>query len=314
MATERVTATWEEGLEHVRTVLDTPLMKDSQVTLGKLLFIAVLLLLLLLASKILKSVLGNRILGRSSMDVNTRTVISTLFQYVFIVVGFMIILQSTGIDLTTLTVIAGAVGVGIGLGLQEVFNNFVSGLIILFERPIKIGDRIEVDEVNGSVVEIRARSTTVLTNDNVAIIIPNSKFMTENVTNWTFNDRRIRFGVPVGVSYDSNPREVEKALLEAAGKVDAILAEPKPKVWFRQFGDSALLFELRAWTDEMVQNRGEFISQVNYAIHQSLMDHGIRIPFPQRDLHVKSGALRVIQISEDEDGAVDSPPPEPVSG
>lgn len=314
MATERVTATWEEGLQQVHAVLDTPLMKDSQITLGKLLFVALLLLVLLVASKILRSLLANRILGRSSMDVNTRTVIGTVFQYVFIVVGFMIILQSTGIDLTTLTVIAGAVGVGIGLGLQEVFNNFVAGLIILFERPIKIGDRIEVDEVNGSVIEIRARSTTVLTNDNVSIIIPNSKFMTENVTNWTFNDRRIRFGVPVGVSYDSKPREVEKALLEAAGKVDAILADPPAKVWFREFGDSALLFELRAWTDEMVQNRGEFISRVNYAIHESLMEHGIQIPFPQRDLHVKSGALRVIQISEDEDGAVGSSPPKPVSG
>lgn len=313
MAAERVTATWDEGLEQVQSVLEMPLMKDSQVTLGKVLFIVALLAALFVFSKILKSILANRILARSSMDVNTRTVISTMFHYLFIVIGFMIILQSTGIDLTTLTVIAGAVGVGIGLGLQEVFNNFVSGLIILFERPIKIGDRIEVDEVNGSVVEIRARSTTVLTNDNVSIIIPNSKFMTENVTNWTFNDRRIRFGAPVGVSYDSNPREVEQALLEAASRVDAVLENPPPKVWFLEFGDSALIFELRAWTDELVQNRGEFVSQVNYAIHQSLMDHGIHIPFPQRDLHVKSGTLRVIQASEDDDGRDGASPTEPAS-
>jgi small-conductance mechanosensitive channel len=133
-----------------------------------------------------------------------------------ILVGILIILQTSGIDLTTLNILAGAVGIGIGFGLQNIANNFISGLIILFERPIKIGDRIEVGEVDGDVVEIGLRSTTVLTNDNIAIIIPNSKFISENVVNWSHNDSKVRFKIPVSVAYGSDVKLVEKLLLEVA--------------------------------------------------------------------------------------------------
>jgi small-conductance mechanosensitive channel len=193
------------------------------------------------------------------------------------------------------------VGIGVGLGLQEVINNFISGLIILFERPIKIGDRIQVGDVNGSIVEIKARSTTVLTNDNVSIIIPNSKFITENVINWTFNDPKIRIPVPVGVSYGSDPETVRRALLEAALTVEAVLKDPPPSVIFREFGDSALNFELLAWTRTMLHNRRRLVSDLNFAIHSKLKEHDISVPFPQRDLHLKSGGPIAVRVERQDD-------------
>jgi small-conductance mechanosensitive channel len=298
---------WFAGLEptliRAAEILDSPLLKlgETSITLGLLLYLSVLILIVLWVSRLLKKLLLRRILSRSHMDIGAQQATATLFHYVLLLLGLMIVLQTAGIDLTTLVVVAGAVGIGVGLGLQEVINNFISGLIILFERPIKIGDRIQVGDVNGGVVEIRARSTTVLTNDNVAIIIPNSKFITENVINWTFNDPKIRVPVPVGVSYGSDPETVRRALLEAAGTVEAVLKDPPPSVIFREFGDSALNFELLAWTRTMLDNRRRLVSELNFAIHRKLEEHEITVPFPQRDIHLKSGPIAVrVERQDDE--------------
>lgn len=283
------------ALDQVRYVLNYPLIAlgETPLTLGKLLYLLILVLVLLWVAGKLKTLFLRRILSRSQMDIGAQQATATLIHYVLLLLGLMIVLQTAGIDLTTLHVVAGAVGVGVGLGLQEVVNNFISGLIILFERPIKVNDRIQVGEVDGRVADIRARSTTVVTNDNVAIIIPNSKFITENVINWTFNDSRLRFRVPVGVAYGTDPHEVRKALLAAAASHEGVLEDPGPSVWFREFGESSLNFELLVWTQSMVHNPGRFVSDLNYAIHDTLAEAGISVPFPQRDLHLKSGPIEV---------------------
>jgi small-conductance mechanosensitive channel len=188
--------------------------------------------------------------------------------------------------------------VGLGFGLQNVASNFVSGLIILFERPIKLGDRIEVGDVEGDVVEIRARSTTVVTNDNIAIIVPNSKFISENVVNWSYSDRTVRFAIHVGVAYRTDVRKVEKLLLEVADANPDVLREPKPGVRFMKFGDSALEFELRVWSSTLMHRRGKLTSDLNFAIYEKLSENDIVIPFPQHDLHVIGGLdVRIDQDS-----------------
>ncbi len=282
--------------EKVGEVLDYRILKlgDTRLTLGKIVYLFLLVLVLVWLVGKIKKWLVNRVLTRSQMDIHARQATATIFGYVMLLVGFMVVLQSVGIDLTTLNVLAGAVGVGVGLGLQEVANNFISGLIILFERPIKVGDRIAIGDVHGSVVDIRARSTTVVTNENIAIIVPNSKFITENVINWSYNDPKIRFHIPVGVAYGTDPRLVEQALLEAATSVDDVMKEPAPGVWFREFGDSSLNFELRAWTSTLLHNKGSFISKVNFAIHDKLKEHGISVPFPQRDVNFNQDRIRVV--------------------
>ena len=203
--------------------------------------------------------------------------------------GLLVILQTAGVNLTTLNVLAGAAGVGLGFGLQNIVSNFFSGLIIMFERPIKVGDRIVVDEVEGEVISIGARSTLILTNDNINIIVPNSKFITENVVNWKYNDAKVRLRIPIGVAYGSDLRKVESLLLEVARSEEEVLDEPAPVVRFIEFGDSSLNFELRAWTTSAVDRKGRLISALNFGIHDRFVENGIEIPFPQRDLHIRSG-------------------------
>jgi small-conductance mechanosensitive channel len=286
----------ERWWETLQRILNYPLLEigGSTLTLGTIGYALVLLILLFWIVALIRRWLVNRLLARTQMDAHARHATGTIVGYVLIVAGLMVILQTVGIDLTTLNVLAGAIGVGIGLGLQDVANNFISGLIILFERPIKVGDRIVVGDVEGQVAEIRGRSTTIVTFDNIAIIVPNSKFVTESVINWSYTDPKIRFRVPVGVAYGSDPRRVERALLEAAAEVDDTLKDPEPSVFFKEFGDSSLNFELRAWTTTDRYQRGGFVSQLNFAIHRKLEEHGITVPFPQRDLHVRGGELRVI--------------------
>lgn len=279
---------WFEG---IRAILDFTLfrMGDLEIRLLTLFdFLVLVLLLFYLAGKFRK-VLVNRVLVRTSLDMGAREAIATIIRYLVLSIGLLVILQTVGINLTTLNVIAGAVGIGIGFGLQTIASNFISGLIILFERPVKIGDRIEVGNVEGDVTEIGARATTVVTNNNIAIIVPNSQFITENVINWKYTDAKVRFEIPVGVSYDSDVRLVEKVLLEVAHENPDVLQEPKPDVCFREFGDSSLNFVLRVWNQNLVHTKYVLYSRLNFAIWDKFKQNGIQIPFPQRDLHLRSG-------------------------
>jgi small-conductance mechanosensitive channel len=280
----------QQWLGQLKSILDYPLLKfgNTQLTLWLLLYLTVLIFLLFYVTGKLRNWLVLRVLSRTELDLGLRQAAGSILRYLAISVGFLIILQTAGIDLTTLNIIAGAVGIGIGFGLQNIVSNFISGLIILFERPIKIGDRIEVGNVEGDVIEIGARSTTVLTNDNITIIVPNSSFITENVVNWKYNDTKVRFKIKVGVAYGSDVRRVEKLLLDVAAKNPDVLTDPAPAVRLMAFGDSSLEFELRVWSTTLVHRKGALFSALNFAIYETFKEHQIAIPFPQRDLHLRS--------------------------
>lgn len=243
-------------------------------------------LLVYLASKINK-ILTHKLLAKSRIDYGVRAAIGSILKYVFLTIGFVIILQTAGINLSSLTILFGALGIGIGFGLQNVINNFVSGLIILFERPIKVGDRIEVAGVAGDVIDISMRATTIVTNDNISIIVPNSQFISETVINWSHTDRNVRFNYPVGVSYKEDPQVVKKVLLEVALDNPGVLKEPKPDVLFTEYAKSAMMFNLRVWTREYINRPGVLKSQLYYEISRRFREEGIEIPLPQSDIHIK---------------------------
>jgi potassium efflux system protein len=201
--------------------------------------------------------------------------------------GIIIAVQSIGLNLTSLAVVFGLLSVGIGFGLQNVAANFISGLIILFERPIKIGDRITIGDVWGDVMNINLRATLIRTIDNIAIIVPNSEFISSRVTNWSYRDPKVRVHIPVGVAYGSDVRLVTDSLLEVARRHPEVMPDPAPEVWFTEFGNSSLNFELLVWTLDP-KRRPEVISDLNKAIDAIFRKNKIEIPFPQRDLHIRS--------------------------
>ena len=284
-------------LEQTKNVLGWPVVKlgGTEITLWAVIyFLALVLMLFYLAGK-LRSLLVNRVLVRSRLDLGARQAIGAITRYVILFLGLLIILQTVGINLTTLNVLAGALGIGIGFGLQNIASNFISGLIILFERPIRVGDRIEVSDVEGDVVEIGARSTKVLTNDNIAIIVPNSKFITETVINWEHYDGKVRFRVPVTVAYDSDLELVETLLLEAAAENSDVLKAPPPAIRFLRFGDKGLYFELRVWSTSLVHRKGTLISALNYAIFAKFKAQRVEIPFQQDEFYIRGGCLELKQ-------------------
>ena len=277
--------TWNEILG----VFTKPLFQLGQtwISLATILQFVLVVCLSVLVARLTRRLLRTRVLARTKLNIGLQYAISRITGYIVLVFGLLIGLSTLCIDLTSLTVLAGALGVGIGFGLQNIVNNFVSGLIILAERPIEVGDRVEVANTAGRVVHIGARSTTILTNDNIMYIVPNSQFISERVVNWTHADPRVRFSLPVGVSYGSDPRLVERLLLEVAAANENVLKDPAPAVAFKQFGDSSLDFELRVWTANMSDRPTAFKSQLYFAIFDTFKRHDVQIPFPQRDLHVK---------------------------
>jgi small-conductance mechanosensitive channel len=263
---------------------------ESDITIGSLLVTLVILAVSYWLARLSRVFVAQRLLGRTRLDMGLRYAIGRILGYVIFFLGVLIALQTVGINATTLAVFGGALGIGLGFGLQDVVKNFVAGLIVLIERPVQVGDRIEIGEVSGDVVEIRARATVVRTNDDVHLIVPNSKFISDTVTNRSFGRKIVRYRVPVGVAYGSKPEAVKEALLAAAGKSESVLGDPVPAVWFVGFGDSSLDFELLCWTASMLHRPGAFASELNYLIHAELKAREIEIPFPQRDLHIRSAA------------------------
>jgi len=261
---------------------------NAPVSLATLVQFVVLLIVVVLLARSTRHVLRRRVLPRTRLESGLQEAAARISGYIVLALGFAVALSTMGFDLTSLTVLAGTLGIGIGFGLQAIFENFISGLIILVERQIEVGHRIEVGTTPGRVTRIGARSTWILTNDNIVIIIPNSEFIKNRVINWNHGgDPSVRIHVPVGVSYRSDPDEVERLLLEVAAADEDVLQEPEPRVTFANFGDSALEFELRVWTASMSQNPEAFRSRINFAIWRTFKNHGIEIPFPQRDLNFK---------------------------
>jgi len=262
-------------------------------TLVQIFLLVALLLGIFWISARTKSFLFNRFLVNSGLDRSLQYAISQIVSNIVLVAGVFIVLDNAGIHLGTLAVFAGAVGVGIGFGLQNIASNFISGLVILAERPITIGDRVEVAGVAGQVQQIRARSTVILTNDNITMIVPNTKFIDSPVTNWTYGDPRVRFRIPIGVAYGSDLEKVRNALVEVARENSNVLPQPEPTVFLETFGESSINLELVVWSKEMSYRPRRFRSDLNFAIAQKLREAGIEIPWPQRDLHFRDGVVRV---------------------
>jgi len=269
-------------------------------SLGQIFLLVALLVAVFWFSSRTKRFLFNRLLAQSGLDRSLQYAIAQVVSNIVLVVGIFIVLENTGIHLAALTVFAGAVGVGVGFGLQNIASNFISGLVILAERPITIGDRVEVAGIVGRVHQIRARSTVILTSDNIAMIVPNSKFIDSPVKNWHYGDERVRFRLPVGVAYGSDVNKVREALIAAAREHPATLDDPEPAAFLEKFGDSTIDFELVAWSKEMSHRPRRFRSDLNYQIYRHLTAAGIEIPNPQRDLHIRSGVLKVENITKKE--------------
>jgi small-conductance mechanosensitive channel len=280
----------QQFLIHIKHLFDTPIttIGKTQLTIWSLFYLVILVFLLFYVTAKLRKWIVYKVLEKSKIELGVRIAVGTIFRYLVLVIGSVIILQTAGIDLSALTILAGALGVGIGFGLQNITNNFVSGIIILFERPIKVGDRIEVGDVYGDVINISMRSTTVLTNDNIAIIVPNSDFISTKVTNWSYTDRNIRYSIPVGVSYNDDPEKIRDLLLKVAKANEFVLERPEPDVLFDEFADSSLNFILRVWTREFINRPRVLKSQLYFEIFKVFKENGVEIPFPQRDLHIKN--------------------------
>jgi small-conductance mechanosensitive channel len=262
-------------------------------TLVQIFLLVALLLGVFWISARTKSFLFNRFLVNSGLDRSLQYAVSQIVSNIVLVVGVFIVLDNAGIHLATLAVFAGAVGVGIGFGLQNIASTFISGLVILTERPISIGDRVEVAGVTGQVQQIRARSTVILTNDNITMIVPNTKFIDSPVTNWTYGDPRVRFRIPVGVAYGSDLEKARNALLEVARENPQVLDEPSPTVFLEAFGGSSINLELVVWSKEMSYRPRRFRSDLNFAIARKLREAGVEIPSPQRDISFREGFVRV---------------------
>ncbi len=267
---------------------------ETPVTGGDILRVVLILTIAWLLSRGVRHAIGRVSSGESSGTQASMYTVGRLTHYAIIILGFVIALSSIGLNFTNLALVAGALSVGIGFGLQSIVNNFVSGLIILFEHTLRVGDYIELDTgLTGTVKSINVRSTLINTNDNIDIVVPNSEFVTTRLTNWTLGERILRVRIPFGVAYGSDKDVVKQAALEAAAEVPFTLTHMKgrePDVWLTEYGDSSLNFLLLVWVNRQGARRPTRTrSAYLWALETKLAEHGIEIPFPQRDLHLRSG-------------------------
>jgi len=238
-------------------------------------------------SRILNRLILRNILIKFDIERSIRYNMVRISHYIVMLIGTILAFQFIGIDLSGLAVIAGLLSVGIGFGLQNITSNFISGIILLFERPIKVGDRVTIGDVIGDVIAINMRSTAVQTLSNITIIVPNSEFISQKVTNWSHGDPKIRVDVEIGVSYNSDLDKVIEALHEVAREHPESLSRPSPDVLLAGFGDSAWNMLLRIWVASP-ENYYRFRSQINCDIVRKFRERNIEIPFPQRDLHIRT--------------------------
>jgi small-conductance mechanosensitive channel len=239
-----------------------------------------------LLSAFIRFVLEEDVYPRTRIATGQSYAVSSLLNYAIVAIGFVVALGVLGMDLTKVTVLAGAFGVGIGFGLQSVVNNFVSGLILLFERPIHVGDTVQVGSLQGRVRRIGIRASIVRTMQGAEIIVPNAQLITEQVTNWTLSDQLRRLDLPVGVNYGAAPKKVIELLETVARAHPKVLQDPAPRGLFMSYGDSSINFELRAWTEQT--NTVQVHSDLTVAIYDAVYAAGISFPFPQRDVRVLS--------------------------
>jgi small-conductance mechanosensitive channel len=257
------------------------------VNIGIILTVVLCLYGSLLISRAVQSILSEEVFPRRRVEKGVQISMGHLIHYAILLVGFLLALAALGVNFTNITIIGGALGVGIGFGLQTIVNNFVSGLILLFERPVRIGDYIEIQGLWGEIKKIGLRATTVETFDRADIVIPNSDLVANQVTNWTRTNRLVRLKIPVGVAYGSDVPLVMKILLECAQENPSVMSSPKPQVLFTGFGDSSLDFELRVFLSD-IDYRLIAQSEILQEIDREFRLNDVEIPFPQRDLHLRS--------------------------
>lgn len=276
--------------EQIYNILHYPLFTfaKTEFSVWYLLKFIIAVIILIWLSRRLRSVLVNRVLIRYNDDIGVRQAIATIARYLFLILGLFVLIHASGIDLSGLALLGGALGVGIGFGLQNITNNFVSGIVILLERPVKVGDRIEVGGTTGDVVKISARATTVVTNDGISVIIPNSELVSLRVTNWSLTGKMVRFKIPIPVPYGTDQDKVLRLLLDVAAEDANVAREPAASVRMKEFGANAVIFELVIWTSKLMHRQGMMRSRINMAVYRKFNENGITMPLPQMDVHVKS--------------------------
>ncbi len=260
---------------------------ENRITIDLFLNAALLFYGALCCSKIIHAILVQSVFPRQHVDRGVQLSITRLLHYAIMVLGVLMALGVLGFSLTSLTIIGGALSVGLGFGLQEIVKNFASGLILLFERPIKVGDTIQVGTDLAEVKELGLRATVLQTADNAEIVMPNADLITGQVMNWTLHQRLVRLKVSVGVAYGSDVEQVIKILIDCAGEHPEILSDPKPQALFMAFGASSLDFELRVFIADF-SDRRRVHSELNLEINSEFDEAGLEIPFPQSDLHLRS--------------------------
>lgn len=282
----------------------------AHVTIGRILFAILLVYLAVFGSWVVRTFVSSEVVPRWDVDRGVGDSITSVVHYLAIAIGVLVALGALGVHLQNIAIVAGALSVGIGFGLQNVVNNFVSGIILLFERPVRVGDTVVIGGEWGTIRKIGLRSTRVETFDRSEMIVPNGDLVSEKVTNWTLSNPISRLALPVGVAYGSPVGRVMQILRESAPVHSAVLDEPQPQALFIGFGDSALDFELRVWVREL-HHRLEVKSLILEEMDRRFREEGIEIPFPQRDLHLRSLDPAIIEALRRTDGerleAADSP-------
>ncbi len=262
-------------------------INQTWITPSSIIMFGLMIVSFFLLSRLLQKLLIIRLLGRFNLDKGTRYNLIRVIHYSIMIIGAFVSFQFIGIDLSGLAMIFGLLSVGIGFGLQNIVSNFISGLILLFERPIKIGDRVTVGDTQGDVLSINMRSTTIRSLNNISIIVPNSDFVTARVINWSHGDPKIRLDVDIGVSYESDLDTVIRSLEEVAKENKDVLIKPESEVIFLNFGDSSWNLQLRVWLKDPY-NYYRIRSDINCDIVRKFRENKVEIPFPQRDLHIRS--------------------------
>jgi len=260
---------------------------DTDVTVSSLLVLAASIVVFVVLARVFGRGLHSLLTRRTDIGPGGAFAVSRISQYAIAAIGLLVSFQLIGLDTSSLALVLGALGIGIGFGLQNVTSNFIAGLLILFERPITVGDRVQVGDIEGDVTAINMRATTVLSVTNLSVIVPNSEFISSTVVNFSHGDSRLIVNVDVGVSYKSDLDTVIRSLMEVAAEHPRVLSDPPPEVRFLEFGDSAWQLQLRVWIP-IAREHPIIRSDLNKAIVRKFRDNAVEIPYPQRDLNWRS--------------------------
>lgn len=273
----------------------------TNVVIGIAIFAAAIII-----SRSVRSLMERRMAARINLDPGIQYTVLRLIHYLVITLGVLFALKTAfNLDLTTLAVVFTALSVGIGFGLQFIAGDLASGFILLFERPVRVGDFVTITGpdsklTEGRVQSINLRTTIVMTNDHIAAVVPNSKLVNQTLINWSYGERRSRIAIPIGVSYNSDVELVTQTLLHAAEEVEYVMEEPKPSVQFLGFGDYSLNFRLLVWTSRP-RRHAQIKSDINYRIQRLFKEAKIEIPFPQQDLNLRGGSLQITPADDGDD-------------